>query len=128
MGHGGGARPALRIHYVKLDMGSAYFIWRPFGHVEKLYMGDTFGSSDDTPGLLGDELRSLPGRASMSIASSIIHPIGPTTWRSGRTSISSSPRRWRPMPVQEAAAERHGELLRRAGRLGALAQQGSGPD
>jgi hypothetical protein len=108
------APPRLRIHYVKLDMGSAYFIWRPFGHVEKLYMGDKFGSSDDTPGFLATSFVRF--REGVDVHRISDHsPDWPSNMEIWRNFDLVLTRRWRPVPAQEAAAERHGELLRKQG-------------
>src|SRR5207244_1057622 len=57
------AAPAReRLHYVKLDSDSKYFTWRPFLHVEKMYMGERLGQVADTPAILSTAaIRLKPG-------------------------------------------------------------------
>ncbi len=109
-----GAPPRLRIQYVKLDVASAYFHWLPFAHVEKIYMGDGLGSSADTPGLLATSpIHFRPGLDVHYITRhSPDWPNDLEIWRNYDLVLT---RRWHPTPALKAAAERHGELLRKKG-------------
>jgi hypothetical protein len=108
------APPRQRIHYVKLDIESHYFAGRPFAHVEKVYMGDRFGSSSDTPGILTTSFVRF--KEGVDIHRVLYHgpewPDDPEIWQNFDLILT---RRWAPSADLRAAAEEHGELLRKMG-------------
>jgi hypothetical protein len=108
------APPRQRLHYVKLDTDSAYFAWHPFGHVETVYMGDGLGQSADTPGILSTSpIRYKTGVEIHRITDhSQDWPDNMEIWQNFDLVLT---RRWHPTPVQIAAAQRHGSLLRQMG-------------
>lgn len=109
------AAPAhQRLHYVKIDPTSRYFTWRPFWHIEKIYMGDKLGQAADTPGILSTSC--IRYRSGIDIHRNGNHTHDwsndPEIWRYFDIVLVRS---WRPSAEQRKAAETHGTLLRRAG-------------
>ena len=108
------APPRQRLHYVKLDPGSRYFSWRPFWHIEKIYMGDKLGQTADTPGILSTS--SIRYRTGVDIHRIGNHspdwPNDAEIWKNFELVLVRS---WHPSTEQRVAAERHGVLLQRSG-------------
>ena len=108
------APPRKRLHYVKLDPSSRYFTWRPFWHIEKIYMGDKLGQTADTPGILSTSC--IRYRAGVDIHRNGNHTpdwaSDPEIWRNFDVVLVRS---WHPTPDQKKTAESHGSLVKRAG-------------
>jgi hypothetical protein len=109
-----GAPPRQRLHYVKLDMASAYFAWNPFAHIEKIYMGDALGQTADTSGILSTS--AILYKKGVEIHRVTDHsPDWPNNMEIWQNFDLVLTRRWHPTPAQEEAAERHGRRLQKMG-------------
>ncbi len=108
------APPGLRLHYVKSDPDSAVFTWRPFWHVEKMYMSERLGYVADTPGILSTSaIRYRPGLELHRVTD---HGAGwvrdDEIWSSFDLILL---RRWTPSASSLREAERRGERIKKVG-------------
>ena len=108
------APPRMRLHYVKLEPDSAYFTWRSWWHIEKIYMSDKLGQTPDTPGILSTG--AIHYRAGVDI-----HRLGnhspywqdeSAIWKNFDLVLVH---KWHPSPDQIRRAKEHGDRLAQAG-------------
>jgi hypothetical protein len=107
------APPRLRLHYVKLDPTSEVFTWKPFWHVEKIYMGDGFGQAADTPGILSTS--AIRYRSDVDIHRVATHHNWVSNEEIWKNFDLVLVRRWKPTSAELSEAQKHGSRLRVSG-------------
>lgn len=102
--------PRARLHYVKNDPNSKYFNWRPFWHVEKLYMGDKLGQTPDTGAINATSpIRYKPGLEIHRVTDHYNWEGNMEIWRNFEYVLLR--KQTGPLNV----AKQHGELVRKSG-------------